>query len=578
MKIVEFDEIPAGRNTTDPVRLSKAFFERVGNTLTTWEYEMNWHHQSSLALYGFWGIVLGASTIVRLIRSTKMSFQSPQMQSSATTRMFQSVWMWVRVNLVIPPAFGTHHQRLLYWCTIPTRMESIVVAAFYILTTYLSVSHYRLISNNIYWDDKSHQLWRYVADRTGIMAYEGWGMFRREFTQLWLLLGVVATITMGLLLVFSVSWLRVKFYEFFLVVHIVLSVVTLVGCFLHTSIFDARYDAYLWPVAIVWVLDRALRLLRLITCSVHVRLGKQTIHRTYSTASYSKKSDVIRLDMRTDSFLAQPAAGQFYYLYQPSTWQGYENHPFTLGAWKSPTVVSDTASDSLLRHTNMPSELDEPDLDSRYRPAVRTLTFWIRPYDGWTRRLRDECLQASARTVEPTILLEGPYGHHCPISSFDSVLLIAGGTGIASAVPYILEHMAQSEVNEPVTTRMHLIWTVRQASFIEEVFAQELRPAAQRDDFSADLFFTRKSEGPKHGRNHSECEDIRYLNSKLQYGRPDITSAIAKAATRAEMTRTKVAVLVCGPPAMADEARLAVHRSLRRGCHSVEYFEESFGW
>lgn len=74
-------------------------------------------------------------------------------------------------------------------------------------------------------------------------------MFAREFTQLWLLLGVMvrnkailakgivadtaqATITMSLLLLFSVSWLRIKFYEVFLVLHIALSVVTLVGCFL----------------------------------------------------------------------------------------------------------------------------------------------------------------------------------------------------------------------------------------------------------------------------------------------------------------------------------------------------------
>jgi ferric-chelate reductase len=33
IKVVEFDEIPAGTNTTEPVRLSKTFFGRVGNTL-----------------------------------------------------------------------------------------------------------------------------------------------------------------------------------------------------------------------------------------------------------------------------------------------------------------------------------------------------------------------------------------------------------------------------------------------------------------------------------------------------------------------------------------------------------------
>ena len=74
-------------------------------------------------------------------------------------------------------------------------------------------------------------------------------MFAREFTQLWLLLGVVvrhqiesavfpstnalqATLTMSLLLLLSVSWLRIRFYEAFLIIHIGLSVVTLVGCFL----------------------------------------------------------------------------------------------------------------------------------------------------------------------------------------------------------------------------------------------------------------------------------------------------------------------------------------------------------
>lgn len=330
---------------------------------------------------------------------------------------------------------------------------------------------------------------------------------------------------------------------------------------------------------IVWVLDRALRLLRLICCNVQVRLSKQVIHCTHTTASYSEKSDVVRLDVKTDSFLAQSNAGQFYYLYQPTTWQGYENHPFTLGAWSLGRSISDEAGSSLLQQTNPHYDFDHSDSDMRHSTGAQTLTFWIRPYDGWTKRLRDECLQSPTRTTSPTILLEGPYGHHCPTSSFDSVLLIAGGTGIASAVPYILEHMSQSKASKTNTTHVHLLWTARQASFIQEVFARELRAPTQRDDFTADLFFTRQSEGPKNAEEDLVREDDEVFDMpELQYGRPDMAAAIAKAATRAEMTGTKVAVLVCGPPAMADEARLAVHRSLKRGCHSVEYFEESFGW
>jgi len=347
----------------------------------------------------------------------------------------------------------------------------------------------------------------------------------------------------------------------------------------HTSIFDARYDAYLWPIVIVWVLDRVLRLLRLVSCNIQVRLGKQVIRRTRTIASYSTESDVVRLDVKTDSLLVQPTAGQFYYLYQPSAWQGYENHPFTLGAWSLESSASDEAGSSLMQHTDAPHEFDQSESDLRHSCGTQTLTFWIRPYDGWTKRLRDECLKSSTRSSAPTILLEGPYGHHCPTSSFDSVLLIAGGTGIASAVPYILEHMPLSKAGRTNTTHIHLLWTARQASFIQEVFAHELRTTAQRDDFSADLFFTRQSESPKDTEEDFQTQDDEVLEMpELQYGRPDMAAAIAKAATRAEMTGTKVAVLVCGPPAMADEARLAVHRSLKRGCHSVEYFEESFGW
>jgi ferric-chelate reductase len=346
----------------------------------------------------------------------------------------------------------------------------------------------------------------------------------------------------------------------------------------HTSIFNAKYDAYLWPIVIVWALDRGLRLLRLICCNLQVRFSKKVISRTYTIASYSKESDVIRLDIRTDSFLATPAAGQFYYLYQPTTWQGYENHPFTLGAWSSSSIGSDEASSSLLRSTGTHDDFDEEDgafSASKRQSYGHTLTFWIRPYDGWTKRLRDSCLASPTHTASPTILLEGPYGHHCPIATFGSVLLIAGGTGIASAVPYILEHIALSRSEKTATTQMHLLWTARQASFIHQVFARELQDVSHRDDFSTDLFFTRQDDSHN---DDEEGDGTQTTIPEIQQGRPDIAAAISKAAMKAEMMGQRVAVLVCGPPAMADEARIAVHGVMKRGCFGIEYFEESFGW
>jgi hypothetical protein len=142
---------PSSKESVAPLYVYHIFHQGSARWLlqTTWEYEMNWHHQSGFALYGFWGIVLCVSAVVHLLRTSDVLFPSVHMQSSKIIQIMHSVWTWVRVNLIIPPTFGSHHQRLLYWCTIPTRMESIVVTAFYLFTTYLSVSHYRLISNNI---------------------------------------------------------------------------------------------------------------------------------------------------------------------------------------------------------------------------------------------------------------------------------------------------------------------------------------------------------------------------------------------------------------------------------------------
>jgi NAD(P)H-flavin reductase len=211
-----------------------------------------------------------------------------------------------------------------------------------------------------------------------------------------------------------------------------------------------------------------------------------------------------------------------------------------------------------------------------FRDQVETTSWTVQ-----TKRLRDDCSRSTSQTTRPTILLEGPYGHHCPMSSFSSVLFIVGGTGVVSAIPYILEHMSLMKEGKTDTTHINLLWTVRQASFIREVFERELKPASQRHDFSADLYFTRQEDESRMNevdeQNTREGSD-NFVMPDMKFGRPDITAAIAKAATKAETTGTKVAVLVCGPPAMADEARVAVHRALKRGCHGVEYFEESFRW
>ena len=115
----------------------------------------------------------------------------------------------------------------------------------------------------------------------------------------------------------------------------VLPVVIGADCFRHTSKSGTVtvYNPYLWPVVAIWVFDRFLRLVRLVYCNVHVRHNTLS---TPSTISYDEDSNLIRLEVLAPSPKIKPAPGQYYYLYQPMTWRGWENHPFSLGAWTSP--------------------------------------------------------------------------------------------------------------------------------------------------------------------------------------------------------------------------------------------------
>lgn len=64
--------------------------------------------------------------------------------------------------------------------------------------------------------------------------------------------------------------------------------------------------------------------------------------------------------------------------------------------------------------------------------------------DGWTKRLRNECLRSPTLTVDSTFLIEGPYGQYSPVHNYENVILIAGGSGIAGALPYIKEHLLRT--------------------------------------------------------------------------------------------------------------------------------------
>lgn len=208
------------------------------------------------------------------------------------------------------------------------------------------------------------------------------------------------------------------------------------------------------------------------------------------------------------------------------------------------------------------------DLSSPNSTAT-SLTFWIRPYDGWTKRLRDTCLTSLNNIARPYILIEGPYGHKAPLHTYDTVVLVCGGTGISAALPYIQDHIVRAEKGTTKTSSLKLVWTTKQERFVRDLCEKELALALKRNDFESILSAT-------NGVAAADDEEKHAAAYGLQTSRPDVRSLVMGLAK--ECAGSSVAVLVCGPTAMVDEARIATRDALLETKRDIGYYEEAFAW
>jgi NAD(P)H-flavin reductase len=319
---------------------------------------------------------------------------------------------------------------------------------------------------------------------------------------------------------------------------------------------------------------------------------------------------VIKIEVTPAHRLMRPKPGQHYFIYKPLSLKGWENHPFTLGHWDRelphtlPQMQDQVTgvdskeikvSESLTSPVTEASSSTAPSITDAHHPG--RLTFWIRPFDGWTKQIRDQCLKAEHNRTKMRLLIEGPYGHNAHLEMFESALIVVGGTGFSAGMPYIEEYLHCSKTSalagnkHAVRTRhIHLVWACRNAVYIRDVCRNELAPAFNRTDIRMDFHTTGKNYSSTVEPGVSMKSDKEYgITEKstfsqditISQGRPNISAIIQEAAEK-HTSRTapmgKLAVFVCGPAGMADVARDSVCKILRSGYSDVEYFEESFGW
>ena len=350
--------------------------------------------------------------------------------------------------------------------------------------------------------------------------------------------GVIATLGMVFLLPTSILPIRQKFYELFLVWHIVISFFVILGSLLHIVLRFSKqwgYELWMYIAFAFWAFERLYRLVRLArngVCKAHITVIDE---------------DYIRLDIPGIT-----GEGQAYLYFPTLTWRVWENHPFSIAGG----MLHDTATGNVSHHKTSVSSssssahaspTSSSDLEKaphlaitpKTQPAPPSttpkfgLSFIIRTHSGATALLR-------SRSSLP-VLIEAPYTGsllhptHTTLNHHPRLLCIAGGVGITALLPLLAAHRGSRK----------LAWGVRHASLIEGM------------------------------RDLLEDNAMAGVAVETTVGRRmDVSALVEEEAARAEGS---LAVVVSGPPGMADEVRLAVAGVAKRGCE-VEFVEESYSW
>lgn len=322
------------------------------------------------------------------------------------------------------------------------------------------------------------------------------------------------------------------------------------------SIFGGMFDPLFWIPVFIWLADRALRVLRVLAFN-------PIFWNTRATANYNPSSNIVRLAIPWSRSLYKPAPGTYYYLHVLGGPRFWESHPFTVAA-----VIEEGGEEGKLRGEQVPlleEDGRDPHADNDTESLdedINSMTFLIRPYDGFTSRLRDMAASSWPRKAPLRVLVDGPYGHTQPFHLFDNVIFVVGGSGIVVPLSYL-----QLLTSSPCPTSVQIHWAVREPAFALEVLRADIGEMLGASNLSVTIHFT------SHAR-----DDMSEWPSQvtLRSGRIDARSTIL--AARAKAADGTLAVVACGPAQMADDARKTCVDLLGSGATGLEYFEESFQW
>ncbi|KAI0855902.1 ferric reductase like transmembrane component [Xylaria cubensis] len=591
----------------------------------------NYHTKYSVAMIILViGVVL-ACGIVNQVIAISPGFQK-QIQTSR-------VWSKFRQHLFLPALVGSRHLqplpgRLGY---VPSRILSINIGIYVILNIVFSSVSFGTFQPNIAFFSWQFEICEYIGNRTGTLSlvntaiailfagrnnlligltgwsqttfltlhrwsarvataqaivhsvvytaaywepgYTGAAAYAAQAAMPFYWWGIIATLAYALAVSLAILPLRMKAYDTFLLIHIGLAILALVGCWYHLVPhfgLDYGYQVWLYIAFAFWSADRFARLVRL---AYYNRFGSSE-----AIVEEIPGCDIVQVTVFPRvSWGFGP--GQHSFLYIPWIGAGkfWESHPFSIARWTHGESSLVTASET---HglSDSSSEQDMKMEDTSVQVSSRTsaltsgtqnrasIQFLLRGHAGMTADLRKHMsLYSYGPSMDVAVYNEGPYaGHRTTLQPFqlaDTILCLVGGIGITHALGFIQEFASMnSQRGEGIgnrskimrkAKRLILAWSAREMPLIEHV----------RQNFLIDC------EGTEYSFWCTDRDFSAAKGEKITAGRMDISSIIRSSVETGHQTT----VLVCGPGGMADEARQQVISCVRDGFR-VDLVEESFCW
>jgi predicted ferric reductase len=313
---------------------------------------------------------------------------------------------------------------------------------------------------------------------------------------------------------------------------------------------------WLYASIALWAFDRFVRFVRIGLLNVSWVTGRKA--RTAHLQIIGP--DAIKAEVSVGYNFGYKS-GQYVYVYFPP-FNFWESHPFTIASY----------------------ELSKP---NNNQPTV---TLLFRTHNGVTRKLQKH-LEAGPKDI--SCIVEGPYGHYCPVDRYDKVLLLAGGVGITAVFPY-LQYLSSVNIN-----RVHFIWVVRDEDSMRWL-SENIAKLVGFENFDIEIHIT------KTGTAGSEVVDVtkEHISDDLgskpeEVGQPAVVDNREPESDTTSLARHihvdskpclrdviagyakdngSLAVLACGPDTFVDEARSAVADNVTKAKGVIDYFEEAFTW